>query len=234
VREAIGRMEADDPRRPPYDATEQADAAGEAADGRRWHENGADWLALKLQFGRGVSVAELSRNSGVPQTTIRRHRDDGRWSRRLGPQAARAMARRVWLGGLARYPHDAASIAAVMQWSEWRVSAAVARPPSFAARKAAAGFTGRPEAMAEPQEEVPFIPYDPRFDPHCEDRILMRNKLDRLIADMERDLALEAEARAAGVGAAEAMTPEVGAADAVTPEDGEAPASEPGEQPEAS
>jgi hypothetical protein len=179
VSKAVAAMASDDPRRPPYGADERATAASEALDEQGWHPAGADWMAVQLQYGRAASVADVVRLSGVPETTLRRHAEKHGWVQRLPQEEIRGLSRRVWLRGLARGAIDAASLNALLRSSEWRAPEAQAAPPGFA------GKTDE-ELLAN------FIPYDPEHDPAYEDRILMRSKLDRLIADMERDIALSA------------------------------------------
>ncbi len=97
-------LEEDDPRGAEMSADEQALAAGLLEAPARWHRGGADWLAVELQYGRGVPVAELARSFGVSTSQIYvRSRGQSPavapWVAALTEEDRRELARLVWDAG---------------------------------------------------------------------------------------------------------------------------------------
>ncbi len=162
------RFPEDDPRAPPYLPEERARARDEALSPRRWHLTvGADWLAVRLQIGRGRSFRATAKMFGISDSSIRRHAEDERWVWPMSERDLRVLARRVWLGGLARCGFDDTRYRAALRIaSEWRPIVREAAPPlfedvdRFAARAPAIHEIGNDEdghqtdARREKREEI--------------------------------------------------------------------------------
>jgi hypothetical protein len=79
---------------------EHTQAALQIENRRRWHaRNGADWLAIRLQCGRGRLVREVADEFGVPPSSIRDRMQSDRWMRTLSPADRQELSRQVMLGG---------------------------------------------------------------------------------------------------------------------------------------
>jgi hypothetical protein len=88
----------------------------------RWHRgSGLDWMAVRLQHGRGLSSSELSYMFNIPVSTIRGHAREHGWETPMAEEDRRELARHVWLAGLMRNdPADAVSRESLKAMSEWR------------------------------------------------------------------------------------------------------------------
>jgi hypothetical protein len=99
----------------------------------------------------------------------------------------RRLSALIWLAGVERLPAgDTDRREALKSASEWRLRVRERREPDWQ--------DAQPTANDQPGTSVEF-PDDAYYtdaDPRRDDRIAMRNKLDDLIARIERDIAREA------------------------------------------
>jgi hypothetical protein len=116
-------FEEGDPRRGPFTPEEEAESARFMRDPLRWHRTtGADWLAVRLQHGRGFKQIELAHLFGIGDSTIGRRIRAENWRCPMAESDRRKLARHVWLAGLQRIdPDDPASRASLRATSDWRM-----------------------------------------------------------------------------------------------------------------
>lgn len=176
----------DDPRRGPFSLEEIAEAAIFAGGKGRWHvrQRNVDWLAVQLQYGRGRTAQSIAAMFGIGDSTISTRKREEKWISPMSERDRRNLARLVWIAGDARMAEgDAASRAALAKTSEWRMPQD--RPP---VRYQAKDKGGAPMTLTI-KDEIPDDVYYSDADPRRDERIDMRNRLDDLIARMERDIA---------------------------------------------
>lgn len=198
-----------DPRRGPFDRDERMLAVRDLAGKRRWHtRKGADWLAVRLQYGRGLAVRDVMKMFGIGDSSIYRRADQEGWVPRMSERDRQRLARRVWLcGEIVGTTSDAAAREALMAASEWRRVGEEAVEPLFTADDP----LGEPRIMTVNAIRTPKdIPHDAYFsaaDPHRDERRHVCDELDDIIADYER---AEREVAEAGAGEAGSGAAEVG------------------------
>jgi len=184
-----------DPRDPTLTPKERDEAAGALLDKRRWHlRNGADWLAVRLQYGRERKTLDVATAFGIGEATVdERARNEG-WVRSMGEHDRRDLSRLVWLAGWARLARgETVDFGALRAASEWRVAPKAVEQPLWQPRAAKAE-----NIRANMDMEISDDGYgngadgDYGIDPKREEREAIRQKLDELL---ER---LEADARDAG------------------------------------
>jgi hypothetical protein len=180
-------FEEGDPRRE-ISLEAQAEAGAFMTTHKRWHgrKYGVDWFAVQLQFGRGFTGRELAHRFGIGDSTISARKDEERWIRPMSERDRRRLSQFVWLAGIWRGAgDDPESRAALKASSEWRLPEEVAAPKFMLLDP-----KGAPVATTFNQE-TPDDVYYSSADPKREERFAMRQKLDDLIACMERDFARE-------------------------------------------
>jgi hypothetical protein len=184
----MGRdVSARDPRDPPF-TPEERDAAAEALlDKRRWHRrNRADWLAMRLLYGRGREAGEVAAAFGAGRATVQQRAKDGEWTHAMTEGDRRSMARVVWLAGVARLARgEAVDFGALRAASEWRVAPKVAEKPLWVSSAAEAGSAANESAAMRISDEG--FDDDYGADPKREERETIRRKLDELLERLEAD-----------------------------------------------
>ena len=173
----------EDPRDGPYSKEERDEAADALFNDARWHElTGTDILNLRLQVGRGRTYASICREFGVHDSQLRRWRDrDGDWSEKLPELDRRDLARRVWLCVLAREGlGQAIDKEKARTACEWRLP-----------RKKSTGQGWRPSGVADLTSQSEMDTYDDNAKESAlqQQREYARERLDALIARMEREIA---------------------------------------------
>jgi len=170
-----------DPRRPPFELTERARAVGDAVDERRWHQrSGADWLAMRLQYGRGRSVADVAAMFAVSDSSIYPRIRNEKWLQPMSERDRRNMARRVWIGGLARFDEcEKENRAALKASSEWRLIVCREPEPLWQSSDAA----GHKIKVQDIHNDDGFFEADPKH----EQREHISRRLDQLIAQLESE-----------------------------------------------
>jgi hypothetical protein len=174
-----------DPRRGPHSPGERAEAATLVFAPNRWHRQtpGVDWFAVQLQFGRGFKAEQLGMMFGIGDSTIAGRKRKGNWIQPMSERDRRKLARLVWLGGIARgLGEEEKSRDALRAMSEWRLPEELT-PRTFVPQDRDGTRT------VTINQEIPNDIYYTAADPKRDERIAMRNRLDELIARMERDVA---------------------------------------------
>ena len=130
--EVAGACGAEDPLAPPYLDEEVALARAQLGDARRWHRiSGVDWLAVRLQFGRGRSFLEVSAMFGVSGQAMRDRAKHEGWANAMTERDRRKLARLVWIGGLERGAASEAELAELRAACAWSAVAREAQAPLF-------------------------------------------------------------------------------------------------------
>ncbi|HEX5006824.1 MAG TPA: hypothetical protein VFV70_06905 [Hyphomonadaceae bacterium] len=179
-----------DPRRGPHSLEQRAIAAAYLASRNRWHllDRGVDWFAVRLQYGRGLNGVTLARIFDIGDSTISSRKRAEKWPRIMSERDRMRLSRLVWLGGVMRGAgDDLQSRGRLKASSDWD--------------------------LPEPLEPLTFVQDDPAGLPQqatfnrkvsddffsCAveraDHTLMCDKLDELVARMERDVAAGREVR---------------------------------------
>jgi hypothetical protein len=116
-------FEPDDPRRGPHLQETRTEAAALARAPNRWHARNprVDWLAVRLQFGRGLKSYETALMFSIGLSTIDRRRCMERWLPLLAEVDRRRLSAIVWLAGVARLDLDDPTARDTLKAaSEWR------------------------------------------------------------------------------------------------------------------
>lgn len=122
--EADRLFEPGDPRAGPFTPAEIEDALLYANEPGRWHKgnHSVDWFAVRLQYGRGMTMTETAALFDISERRIYRRRDRYKWSQRMTERDRRSLARLVWLAGVARLaPNDPDGRRILARASEWRL-----------------------------------------------------------------------------------------------------------------
>jgi hypothetical protein len=168
----------------------------------RWHaRNGADWLAVRLQVGRGLKVRDVAKMFGIGDSRIYDHANREDWVPRMSERDRQRLARRVWLcGEIMGVTSDAVGREALMAASEWRRLGEEAVAPLFTPDDP----MGEPRIPTIHEIKTPkAIAHDDYFsaaDPHGDERRHVCEQLDEIIADYRR-----ATAGSGGAGAGDAV-----------------------------
>jgi hypothetical protein len=127
-----------------WSAEDAASAAAWVDAPGRWSlRSNADWMAVRLQYGRNLRVAELSRMFSISVGHIYARRDAEDWVRNLSEADRRELARIVWFAGVKRRRASTAKARKKLKASsEWERIA----PP------AAAGAWRPRDRHGEPQD----------------------------------------------------------------------------------
>jgi hypothetical protein len=193
----------DDVRRRPYPLDMFDEEMNALANRRRWTIHGVDVLALRLQYGRGMSTADVGALFGFAQKTVQQRVREGKWSHAMSDANRMDLARRVWLAGLARLGLQG------MESADFKVSAAMLQT----LRQASAWQTLPPEkAVWEPLDDSAHVSasHAPVSQHVLERQALLDNpanpdrtyrervaaNLQRLVERLERQQREEAEAAA--------------------------------------
>lgn len=203
-------MKEDDPRLERMTLEETVFARGLIAAPARWAPSGADWLAVELQYGRGVSVAALALWFGVGTSRIyaRSNGDNPareRWLRNLAEADRRQLARLVWFAGDERGALDTSAgarrLKAASEWETlapetplvWRASVPAGGPRGVTFDERGFGENGFRERQAgdgrvgaDEREWFEGGCYG-ADDPHREERLVMRDRINALLAGLDDD-----------------------------------------------
>jgi len=178
-----------DTRRAPFSVTEQAEAAEMLESEDRWHvRNAADMLAVRLQYGRGLSIAKTARMFGIGATFIGKRIHNEKWKPAMSERDRRELARLIWLGGLMRGARESEqSLSALRAASEWRMAAG-----ATGRRWQPKDGNGQPKSMTV-HEEISDDAYYTDADPNREEREAMRAKLQAVLDEIEDEAREESE-----------------------------------------
>ncbi len=170
-----------DPRRGPFLLAERVEAAAMMLQPGRWHlRNRADWMAVQLQWGRGLSVAQAARMFCIGESGIYNRIEAEDWVSPMSERDRQALARIVWLGGLMRIPIDDENIALLRRASEWRL---VEAAPVVMWRRKDAAPAPTPMTL---QREIPNDAFYTEADPHRDVRTAVRSRLDEILEEFRR------------------------------------------------
>jgi hypothetical protein len=194
----------DDVRCRPYPLEIFEEEMDALANRRRWTIHGVDVLALRLQYGRGMSTADVGALFGFAQKTVQQRVREGKWSHAMSEANRIDLARRVWLAGLAGlgrqctesadFKLTAAMLQALREASAWQTlppEKAVWEPLDDSAH-AAASHAPVSQHVLERQALL-----DNPANPDRTYRERVAANLQRLIERLERQQREEAEAAAA-------------------------------------
>jgi hypothetical protein len=204
VRTAYAGLASDDVRRQPYPRKVLNDEMAAVWSRQRWAKNGTDVLALRLQYGRGIDVADIAEQFDYSRKSLWQRVKDGKWSREMSNANRADLSRRVWLAGLARlgkllekFPGEAVSPGALerlREASDWQTL-----PPEKAmwvpVDNSAHELMRRPPVSQHELEKRGLL--DDPANPDRTYRDKVAANLERLIARLERQKREKAEQAAA-------------------------------------
>lgn len=208
---AIERIEEDDPRLAVVGVEQRTFAAGMVEAPLRWAPSGADWMAVELQYGRGVPVEALARWFGVSTARIyARARGDNParepWRRHMAEADRRELAWLVWVAGdklgMTKSSENTRKLKAMSEWRALPPASARAWTPKHADEPRSVNF-GQGElgdSFSEGRDGEGRVGDEREWfaggcygeaDPRRDERIAIRDRINALLAGFD-DAAAEA------------------------------------------
>jgi hypothetical protein len=190
-----------DPRDGPFSAQELAEASDALFDKHRWlvkqDKRKVDVLALRLQVGRGRTYKSVCEQFDILESSLLKRRirdrdaDERRhdWPTSLSELDRRHMARRIHLAGLARRGVGRVDEAGLKAASDWRVAPLRKTKPIWTSL----GDDGPGVPSETSQDNFHDNAED---DPYFHERQRVREQLEALLRQMERDAASRDDAAA--------------------------------------